>query len=162
MNYSYIAQKYNPKKYWKRRQYVVQKGGLKFLKILYLIYIRNCDAFNCASLGTHMGGGAFFADSPTLPHGLKGIVISHYAKFGKNVRIFQNVTIGNDEKNIENAPTIGDDVTIYPGAVIIGKISIGSHSIIGANAIVVEDVPEGSLVVGQKSRIIVGKYLNRV
>ncbi|MCQ2049604.1 MAG: serine acetyltransferase [Candidatus Saccharibacteria bacterium] len=161
MNISYITQRYNPQKYWKRRQYVVKKGGLRILKILYLVYIRWCDAFNCASLGTHLGGGAEFEGNPDLVHGLKGIVISHYAKFGKNVRLFQHVTIGNDEKDIKNAPTIGDNVIIYPGAVIIGKITIGRNSKIGANAIVVEDVPEGSLVVGPKSRVIVGKYLRK-
>lgn len=158
MKVSYYLQKYHPQKYWNRRQYVVQKNGNKFLKYFYLYYIRRCDAYNCASLGTHLCGGAQFEEPPILPHGLKGIVISHYAKFGKGVRIFQHVTIGNDERDITNAPTIGDNVIIYPGAVIIGKISIGSNSIIGANAIVVDDVPEGSLVVCQKSRIIEGKY----
>lgn len=105
-----------------------------------------------------MGGGAQFEEAPDLPHGLKGIVISHYAKFGKKVRIFQNVTIGNDERDITNAPTIGNHVTIYPGAVIIGKIRIGNDVVIGANSIVINDVPDGSLVVGHKARVILGKY----
>lgn len=161
MKVSYITSKYNPEKYWRRRQYIVSEGGVKLLKWIYLLYIRRCDAFNCASLGTHMNGGARFEEAPDLPHGLKGIVISHYAKFGKKVRIFQNVTIGNDERDISNAPTIGDHVTIYPGAVIIGKIKVGNNTIIGANAIVVEDIPDGSLVVGQKARVIAGKYNNQ-
>lgn len=52
------------------------------------------DAFNGASLGTHFGYGTRFDGIPTLPHGIKGIIVSHNAVIGKNVTIFHQVTIG--------------------------------------------------------------------
>ena len=55
---------------------------------------------------------------------------------------------------MRNVPTIGDNVTIYPGAKIIGKITIGDNCEIGANAVVVHDVPPNTLVVTQSIREI--------
>lgn len=48
-----------------------------------LLYIKRCDAFNNATLGTHLGFGVLFADIPHLPHGLYGIVVTHNAVVGK-------------------------------------------------------------------------------
>lgn len=149
-----IIQHYNEKKYWKRRKYVVEKGGFKWLKYLYLLYIKSCDAFNKASLGTDLNHGAVFESIPKFPHGLNGIVISPFAHIGKNCRIFHQVTIGDDYRKAENAPVIGDNVTIYPGAKIVGKIRIGNNCEIGANAVVVKDVPDNSLVVVGETRLI--------
>lgn len=147
-------QHYNHKKYWKRRKYVTQPNGFVLKKLVYLVYIKRCDAYNNASMGTDYGSGAVFEEPPLLPHGLNGIVVCPQAKLGKNVRIFHQVTIGNDYKDINNAPVIGNDVTIFPGAKIFGKISIGDNSIIGANAVVNFDVPAYSMVVCEKSRLI--------
>lgn len=119
-----ILQRYIPSIYWKVRAYVTKQGGIKALKLVGLLYIRWCDAYNCASLGTGCGSGASFETPPDLPHGLKGIVIAHHARFGKNCRIFQNVCIGADDRNLENAPTIGNHVTFYPGAVAVGKFTL--------------------------------------
>ena len=105
-------------------------------------------------MGIDLGQGAFFKTPPLLPHGLNGIIVSPQAHIGKDVRIFHQVTIGNDYRDINNVPTIGDNVTIYPGAKIIGKITIGDNCEIGANAVVIEDIPSNSLVITQKSRII--------
>lgn len=73
-----------------------------------------------------------------------GVVIGG-AKIGDNCRIYQNVTIGQKDGFF---PKIGDNVTIYSGAVIIGDISIGSNCIIGANAVVTKSFPDNSLIVG--------------
>ena len=147
-------QHYNPDKYWKRRQYVTKVGGVKLLKLFYLLYIKRCDAFNKASMGTDLNRGAVFESIPKLPHGLNGIIISPDAHIGKNCTIFHQVTIGNDYRDVRNVPTIGDNVTIYPGAKIIGKITIGDNCEIGANAVVVHDVPPNTLVVTQSIREI--------
>ena len=88
-----------------------------------------------------------FETPPDLPHGLKGIVIAHHAKFGKGCRIFQNVCVGSDDRCLENAPVIGDHVTIYRGAVIVGKIRVGNNCRIAANAVVNKDVPDNTAVV---------------
>lgn len=148
-------QHYNHKKYWRYRGYVTDPSiGGRFIKYLKLMYIKRCDAFNNASMGTDLNGGAQFKTPPRLPHGLNGIIVSPYAKIGANVSIFHQVTIADDAKDYHNAPTIGNNVMIGAGAILIGKITIGDNSKIGAGAIVVEDVPDNAVVVGQKARII--------
>lgn len=153
-------QHYNQKKYWKYREYVTRSGGGRLHKVLALIklmYVKKCDAFNCASLGTDLGRGAIFGSVPILPHGLNGIIISPDATIGKNCRIYHQVTIGNDDRDVLNVPTIGDNVTIYPGAKILGKITIGNNVKIGANAVVVEDIPDNAIVLAPKAEIKIRK-----
>lgn len=92
-----------------------------------------------------------------LPHGVSGIFLTQSAKIGKNVVIFQQVTIGaNTIKGSKSygAPVIGDNVYIGAGAKIIGNAHISDNCRVGANAVVVEDVPYNSLVVCEKPRII--------
>lgn len=148
-------QHYNHEKYWRYREKVVRPavGGAKLLNVLRLMYIKRCDAFNCASLGTDLGRGAIFKTIPKFPHGINGIIISPDAVIGSNCKIFHQVTIGNDYRHLKNVPTIGDNVTIYPGAKIIGKITIGNNVEIGANAVVVENVPDNSVVLAPKAII---------
>lgn len=69
---------------------------------------------------------------------------------GKNCKIHQQISIG----NYNGFPTILDNVTIYAGAVIIGKITIGNNVVIGANATVYEDIPDDCTVFAPPSRII--------
>ena len=86
-------------------------------------------------------------ERPILMHGLNGIVVSHYAKIGRNVYICQHVTIAQDlHKNV--APEIGNDVFIGTEAVIYGDVKVGNNAQIGANSVVTHDVPEGALMVG--------------
>lgn len=147
-----IVQHYNPSKYWKRRAKVVDpKSKLpKLLKILYLYYIKKCDAFNNASLGTHLGFGAKFASIPNFPHGLYGIIVSHNATVGKNATIYHQVTIGAGKNG---APQIGDNVIVGAGAKVLGGISIGDNVLIGAGAVVTTDVPDNSIVRAAKGTI---------
>ena len=105
-------------------------------------------------MGTDWNHGAVFETVPKLPHGLNGIIVSPDAHIGKNCTIFHQVTIGNDYRKLENVPTIGDNVTIFPGAKIVGKVHIGNNCKIGANAVVVKNVPDNSLVVVGEQRII--------
>ena len=142
------VQHYDEEKYWSRRQKIVatEQGQHCFRKIIQayrLFYIKRCDAFNQASMGTHIGYGAKFETPPKLPHGLYGIIVSHNAVIGSNCTIFHQVTIGEGKGG---APTIGDNVLIGAGAKIIGNVTVGSNSKIGVNAVVVHDVPENSIV----------------
>ena len=149
-------QHYNHKKYWKFRDIVVDSNNNTpiLLKYIMLHYIKKCDAFNCSSFGTDINKGAIFNSHPNLPHGLNGIIISHYAKFGKNCTIFQQVTVGENLKDPEEAAEIGDNVLIGTGAKIIGNIKIGNNVKIGANAVVVNDIPDNCTVVGVPAKIV--------
>jgi len=76
---------------------------------------------------------------------------------GKNCSIRQNVTIGGNygkNRNGRVQPLIGDDVSIGPGASILGPISIGSNTIIGANAVVTTDIPENSVVAAFRAEVV--------
>ena len=59
-----------------------------------------------------------------------------------------------NKNGLENIPTIGDNVTICPGAKIIGKITIGNNVTIGPNSVVVKDVPDNAVVVGIPAKIL--------
>lgn len=103
------------------------------------------------SIRCRIGKGFF------LPH-THGTVIGAWS-IGANATIFQGVTIGARELDFEykeeNRPKIHDDVIIGAGAKVIGGLTIGSNARIGANAVVIEDVPQSSLAVGVPARIIV-------
>jgi serine O-acetyltransferase len=82
-----------------------------------------------------------------------GVVIHKNAIIGNDCTISQNVTIGRSPTN-DGVPTIGSGVYIAPGSVISGAIKVGDYSVIGANSVVIHDVPEGVLVVGAPARIV--------
>ena len=85
-----------------------------------------------------------------IQHGFSTIISAK--SIGKNCWINQQVTIG--YSNRTDCPTIGDNVSIKAGAKIIGKVSIGDNSIVGANAVVVRSVPNDCTVVGIPAYII--------
>lgn len=89
----------------------------------------------------------------TLAYGGVGVVIHKDAKIGQNCVIESNVTIGG-RNNDPNVPVIGDNVFIGTGARIIGNVHVGDNSIIGANAVVLHDVPERCSVAGVPARIL--------
>ncbi len=95
-----------------------------------------------------------------LPHGLNGILISQGTQIGYNCTIFHQVTIGSnmlDDTKKKGAPIIGNNVYVGAGAKIIGGIKVGDNVRIGANCVVVEDVPDNCTVVMHKPRLIVHK-----
>lgn len=77
-----------------------------------------------------------------------GIVVSGYARFGDNCRIRNGVVIGLARVGDPCAPVIGNNVDIGTGAKLLGRITIGNNVWIGANAVVVKDVPDNSIAVG--------------
>jgi serine O-acetyltransferase len=77
-----------------------------------------------------------------------GIIISGYARFGDNCRIRNGVVVGLRRVDEPCAPIIGNNVDIGAGAKLLGPIKVGDNSIIGANAVVLEDVPENSIAIG--------------
>lgn len=77
-----------------------------------------------------------------------GIIVSGYASFGDNCRIRNGVVVGLSHADDPCAPVIGDNVDIGTGAKVLGRIRIGNNVLIGANAVVVRDVPDDSIAVG--------------
>jgi len=91
-----------------------------------------------------------------LPH-TQGTVIGAWS-IGENATIFQGVTLGAKELdfsyNESSRPTVGDGVTIGSGAKVIGGLVLGSDSRVGANAVVLNDVAPGSVVVGIPAKVV--------
>ena len=93
-------------------------------------------------------GRGFFID-----HGM-GVVIGETTVIGDNVTLFQGVTLGGTGKERgKRHPTLGNNVVVGAGAKVLGNISVGHDSMVGANAVVVRDVPEESTVVGVPGRV---------
>jgi serine O-acetyltransferase len=86
-----------------------------------------------------------------LPHPY-GVVINSNSLIGANCTIYQNVTIGSDKHG--NVPVIGNNVTIFPGAVLIGNIKIGDNCIIGANTFINKNFGANLVIAGNPARII--------
>jgi serine O-acetyltransferase len=104
--------------------------------------------------GATLGPG-FFID-----HGM-GVVIGETAEIGADVTIYHGVTLGGTSLNKgKRHPTIGDRVVIGAGAKVLGAITIGDDSRIGANAVVVKSVPPNSVVVGVPGQIVQRSHLH--
>ncbi len=84
-----------------------------------------------------------------------GVVIGETTEIGADVTLYQGVTLGGTALEAgKRHPTIGDRVTVGAGAKILGPVTVGSGSRIGANAVVVRDVPPDSVVVGVPGQVI--------
>lgn len=92
-----------------------------------------------------LGAGVYFVHPV-------GIVIGGDSRVGDRVRFYGNNTVGTAKDN--GYPTIEDDVVIGAGARILGPITVGARSEVGANAVVLSDVPPDSVVVGIPGRVI--------
>jgi serine O-acetyltransferase len=86
-----------------------------------------------------------------------GIIISGDAAFGDDIIIRNGVTVGLKNAGRRGSPTIGNRVDIGAGAKILGRISVGDDVTIGANSVVIRDVPANSIAVGIPARIISGR-----
>ncbi len=142
-----------PRQYWdpgrrllltiRRYQYFRNKRGLisACIRRLLVLHHRFWSVVTGADipLNCNIGGGLI------IPHP-NGIVIHPAAKIGVNCAIFQQVTIGT--RDGPGVPNIAGDVEIGAGAKILGRIYIGPHAKIGANAVVITNVKSGSIAIG--------------
>lgn len=89
-----------------------------------------------------------------IDHGM-GIVIGETCEIGDDVVLYQGVTLGGTGKEKgKRHPTIGNNVVIASGAKVLGSFTVGDHSRIGANAVVLQEVPPNSTVVGIPGKIV--------
>jgi len=109
--------------------------------------------WNVASSACYISFDAEIGDGLLLPHPT-GIVIGDAVRIGEGVTIYQNVTLGRADADRSSYPTIGDGVTLYAGAVIIGPVTVGAGAVVAANAVVNRDVPPGSVVGGVPAKVL--------
>jgi serine O-acetyltransferase len=104
--------------------------------------------------GIEIHPGAIIGQGFFIDHGM-GVVIGETAEIGHNVTLYHGVTLGGVslEKG-KRHPTLDDNVVVGAGAKILGAITIGESSRIGANAVVVKNVPANSVVVGVPGQVV--------
>ena len=117
-------------------------------KRMKLIFKKICDISFLSTIGNRL----------KLAHPI-GVVIGADVVLGNNITIFQNVTLGSDGKRGKEKtyPVIEDNVVIYAGSIIVGKVRIGKNAVVGAKTLVNIDVPPNSLAVGSPCKIINNK-----
>jgi serine O-acetyltransferase len=98
--------------------------------------------------GVEIHPAARIGDALFIDHGA-GVVIGETAEVGSNVTLYQGVTLGGTGfARGKRHPTVGDDVVVGSGAKLLGPIEVGQRAKIGANSVVIHDVPSDSTVVG--------------
>ncbi len=128
---------------WKVKKKCLAKGSFfsKFYISLYNYY--QFEHGSSISYKVNHGEGLVF------PRGMKQIVIAEDVNIGSNCIIYQQVTIDKDlltDSTSAQAPTIGNNCVIYPGAKIIGNLTIGDNVIIGANAVIENNITDNTVV----------------
>lgn len=114
--------------------------------------------------GIEIHPGAVIGERLFIDHGM-GVVIGETCEIGDDVVIYQGVTLGGSGKEKgKRHPTIGNNVVIGSGAKILGSFTVGDQCNIGANSVVLREVPSGSTVVGIPGKIVRqgGKRLDRL
>jgi serine O-acetyltransferase len=104
--------------------------------------------------GIEIHPGAVIGDRLFIDHGM-GVVIGETCEIGDDVVLYQGVTLGGTGKEKgKRHPTIGSNVVVASGAKVLGSFTVGEYSRIGANAVVLNEVPANSTVVGIPGRVV--------
>lgn len=107
--------------------------------------------------GIEIHPGATIGEGLFIDHGT-GIVIGETAEIGRNVTLYQGVTLGGTGKEKgKRHPTLGNNVVVASGAKVLGSFTVGDHAKIGAGSVVLRPVPAHATVVGIPGRIVVMK-----
>ena len=130
-----------------RLSHKMWQGGAKFPA-------RALSQFSRFLTGVEIHPGATIGPGLFIDHG-SGVVIGETAEIGSDVTIYHGVTLGGTNLNPgKRHPTIGDRVTIGAGAKVLGNLTVGSDSRIGANSVLVRSVGDDSVVVGVPGQVI--------
>ena len=139
-------------------------GGLHAIwlhRIAHALYVRGwvliprlISNFGRFLTGIEIHPGAKIGEGLFIDHGT-GIVIGETAELGRNVTLYQGVTLGGTGKEKgKRHPTIGSNVVVASGAKVLGSFTVGDHAKIGAGAVVLKPVPAHATVVGIPGRIV--------
>lgn len=129
---------------------------LKFRQKIYKMKLKKTDKFfnylTRLLFSCEIPSSVVTGENIIFAHFGLGVTIHGRTIIGKNVKIYQNVTIGS--RNGKGPPKIGNNVLIGTGASILGNIVIGNNVEIGANAVVINDIPDNSVAVGVPAKIV--------
>lgn len=104
--------------------------------------------------GIEIHPGATIGKRLFIDHGM-GVVIGETCEIGDDVILYQGVTLGGTGKEKgKRHPTIGNHVVVSSGAKVLGSFSVGDHSVIGANSVVLQEVPPNCTVVGIPGKVV--------
>jgi serine O-acetyltransferase len=104
--------------------------------------------------GIEIHPGAKIGEGLFIDHGT-GVVIGETAEIGRNVTLYQGVTLGGTGKESgKRHPTVGNNVVVASGAKVLGSFKVGDHAKIGAGSVVLKEVPPYSTVVGIPGRVV--------
>jgi serine O-acetyltransferase len=111
--------------------------------------------------GIDIHPGADIAPYCSIDHGT-GLIIGETTVIGEHVNLFHNVTLGArsvtpEFRGCKRHPTIGRDVIIYPGATILGDITVGDNTVIGGNVFLLESCPPDSKIYAEPPKMILKK-----
>lgn len=106
---------------------------------------------NVAQSGCYISPDSNIGDGLFLPHPT-GVVIGEGARVGSGVTVYQHVTLGRAQADASAYPKLGKGVIVYAGAVVVGGIEVGDQAVVGANAVVLKNVPCNARAVGNPAR----------
>jgi len=120
----------------------------------WVLFPRMISSFGRFLTGIEIHPGATIGEGLFIDHGT-GIVIGETAELGKNVTLYQGVTLGGTGKEKgKRHPTIGNNVVVASGAKVLGSFSVGDHAKIGAGSVVLKEVPAYATVVGIPGKVV--------
>ena len=126
--------------------HALHKLGIPFLPSLF-------TAFNRIAFATSVPASTSLGRGVTLSYQGLGTVLHARAVIGNNVYVGPNVTVGG-RSGLYDVPVIEDDCYIGTGARILGPVRVGRGAVVGANAVVIHDVPSGTVVVGIPAKVV--------
>ncbi len=114
---------------------------------------RLLSQLNRSLTGIEIHPGAVIGRRFFIDHGM-GVVIGETAEVGDDVMLYHGVTLGGRSmQRVKRHPTLHDGVTVGAGARILGPITVGAGAQVGANSVVVKDVPAGAVVIGVPGKV---------
>lgn len=133
---------------------ILHRLAHKLYKLKVPFLPRLISQFSRFITGIEIHPGATIGKNFFIDHGM-GVVIGETAIIGDNCLVYQGVTLGGTGKESgKRHPTIGNNVTLGAGAILLGNISIGDNSNVGAGSVVIKSAKENSTLVGVPARVV--------
>jgi serine O-acetyltransferase len=136
--------------YYRIARWALLRGGLHKL-VSMIAWRRIVKGYGC-----YISPKAPIGPGLRLPHPI-GVVVAETASLGRDVTLYQGVTIGRRLAESGAAPVLEDEVTVYANASLVGDIRIGRGAVVAANAVVLCDVPPGAVAAGVPAKVVLRK-----